>query len=512
MKTFSKKYIVFALTFLSLVGCSDFEEINTNPDAAVNASSAMLATNLILNITSSTIATQKGFLSPHFLSKSVIYTEFAEDLQYNYLGRTSFDGIITLTNVEKMIAYAPSEPLRNSYTALGKFVRAWKYFDLTMRVGDIPYGDALKGESSNVIAPKYDTQKQVFAGILTELEEADKLFAAGTKFDGDPVYAGDVTKWRKLVNTFELQVLINLYKKTGEADLKVVDRFKEIVAGKPIFASSADNFQLVYSDKAGQRYPFYKLGNPSVIYPMVSETLIGKLKDLNDYRLYYYANPSPVKVAANAAVNDPASYIGTDPSMIYSAISSIFGAKNYSPLNTRYTELANTEPVFLLSYSMMKFILAEASLRGWIATATPSAYYSEGVTAAMQFTATNTPDNVLYHHNMKMTDTYIASYVTSDKVKLIGSTEQQLSQIITQKYLATFLQSPYNAYFENRRTGYPAFPINPASNGNTPADKMPIRWLYPQKELDYNTENVKQAIASQFGGSDDVNLAMYILK
>lgn len=111
-----------------------------------------------------------------------------------------------------------------------------------------------------------------------------------------------------------------------------------------------------------------------------------------------------------------------------------------------------------------------------------------------------------------MTDAYMTSYVTSEKVKLVGSMEQQLAQIVTQNYLATFLQAPYNAYFENRRTGYPTFPINPASNGNTPADKIPVRWLYPQKELDYNTENVKQAIASQFGGSDDVNLPIYILK
>lgn len=157
-------------------------------------------------------------------------------------------------------------------------------------------------------------------------------------------------------------------------------------------------------------------------------------------------------------------------------------------------------------------MLAEASLRGWITTGTASAHYTDGITAAMQFTASSTPDNVLYHHNKKMTDAYITSYVTSEKIKLVGSMEQQLAQIVTQNYLATFLQAPYNAYFENRRTGYPAFPINPASNGNTPADKIPVRWLYPQKELDYNTENVKQAIASQFGGSDDVNLPMYILK
>ncbi|TDE10472.1 SusD/RagB family nutrient-binding outer membrane lipoprotein [Dyadobacter psychrotolerans] len=511
MRTLSKKYIAIGLTVLSLVGCSGFDELNTNPDAAVKTSSSMLATGLILNITDVTIASGKSFLSPHFLSKSVIYTEFAEDLQYNYLGRTNYDGIPTLTNIEKMIAFAPTEPLKNSYTALGKFIRSWKFFDLTMRLGDIPYSDALSGEKGTV-APKYDTQKQVFAGILTELDEADKLFAAGTKFDGDPVYAGDITKWRKLVNTFELQVLLNLYKKTAETDLRIVERFKEIVTSRPIFTSNADNFQLVYSDKAGQRYPFYKLGNPAVIYPMISETIVGKLKSLDDNRLYYYANPSPVKVASGSAVNDPTAYIGTDPSMIYSSISSIFGTKNYSPLNSRYTELPNSEPVFLLSYPMMKFILAEAALRGWVTTSTASAYYSEGITAAMQFTASYTPDNALYHHNMKMTDAYIASYVASDKVKLAGTTEQQLSQIITQKYLATFLQAPYNAFFENRRTGYPAFPINPASNGNTPATKMPIRWLYPQKELDYNTENVKQAISSQYGGSDDVNLQMYILK
>ncbi|WP_312208733.1 SusD/RagB family nutrient-binding outer membrane lipoprotein [Sphingobacterium multivorum] len=37
-------------------------------------------------------------------------------------------------------------------------------------------------------------------GILDELEKADQLFASGAKFAGDPLYGGDLTKWRKLVN------------------------------------------------------------------------------------------------------------------------------------------------------------------------------------------------------------------------------------------------------------------------------------------------------------------------
>lgn len=507
----TKRYILFGLSMLTLGSCSNFDEINSNPDAAVKATAPMLATTLILNITDNTISSGKSFLSPHFLDKSVIYTEFAEDLQYNYLGRASFDGLPVLTNIEKMIAYSPADGYKNAYTALGKFVKAWKYFDLTMRVGDVPYSEALKGET-NIIAPKYDTQKQVIAGILNDLDEADKLFAAGTKFDGDPIYGGDITKWRKMVNTFELYVLLNLYKKTGEADLKVVDRFKEIVASRPVFQSNADNFQLVYSDKAGQRYPFYKLGNPSVIYPMMSEVVVGKLKNLDDRRLFYYANPSPVAVAAGKAINDWTAYKGTDPSMIYSSITTIFGTKDYSPLNSRYTELPGSEPVWLMSYSQLKFMLAEATIRGWISGTTASTYYTDGIKAAMQFTAANTPDNSLYHHNMKITDDYINTYVASDKVKLTGTTEQQIEQILTQNYLGSFLQAPYLMFFENRRTNYPAFPINPASNSNIPANKMPVRWLYPQKELDYNTVNVKDAINTQFGGNDDVNQPLWILK
>lgn len=246
MKTIFKQYILVGFALLASTSCSRFDELNANPDAAVIATAPMLATGLILDITDAAINTQKTFLLPFMLGKTIVYTEYAEGTQYNDLGRSDFAGLRTLTNVEKMISYTVDGPTKNSYVALGHFVRAWKFYNITMQVGDIPYSNALKGES-NVVAPTYDSQKQVFAGILNELDEASKLFAQGSKFDGDPIYGGDVTKWQKLVNTFELQVLMTLYKKTGDADLKVTDRFKEIVSSRPIFQSNADNFQLKYS-------------------------------------------------------------------------------------------------------------------------------------------------------------------------------------------------------------------------------------------------------------------------
>ena len=49
-------------------------------------------------------------------------------------------------------------------------------------------------------------KKDVFLGLLNELDEADRLFSAGTNFEGDYIYGGDVTKWRKAVNVMQLKV------------------------------------------------------------------------------------------------------------------------------------------------------------------------------------------------------------------------------------------------------------------------------------------------------------------
>ena len=511
MKTIFKQYILVGFTLLASTSCSKFDELNANPDAAVIATAPMLATGLILNITESGISSQKTFLLPFMLGKTVVYTEYAAGEQYNDLGRSDFAGLRALTNVDKMISYTVEGPTKNSYVALGHFVRAWKFYNMTMQVGDIPYSNALKGET-NVVAPTYDSQKQVFSGILNELDEANKLFTQGSKFDGDPIYGGDVTKWQKLVNTFELQVLMTLSKKTSDADLKVTERVKEIVNSRPIFQSNVDNFQLKYSDKAGQRYPFYKLGNPSIIYPISSALLLDKLKALDDRRLFYYANPSPIQLAKGKAVNDPSAYIGVDPAMPYADVSKIYTSKDYSPLNSRYTELPAGEPVSLLSYAQLKFILAEATVRGWITGTSAATYYTDGIKAAMQFVVDNTPNEPTYTHNMPITTDYINSYVASDKVKLTGTADKQLEQILTQRFFSTFLQSPNDAFYENRRTGYPAFPINPASNKNVPSDKLPVRWQYPQSELDYNSANVTQAISSQYGGNDNANQIMWLLK
>ena len=504
-------FLAGALALL-LSGCSKFDQLNTNPNTPAKVTSDMLATTLILDATKTYFKSNTDFVRPAQLGKYTCWSSSPSTEQYNYFGRTDFSTLTVLNNIPKMVSFATTEPLKNSYTALGHCLRALKFFYLTIQVGDIPYSQALSGESDAILKPVYDSQKDVFLGILKELDQADSLFAKGANFGGDPVYKGDINLWRKMANSFELQVLMNLYKKTADPDLKVTQRFQQIVNSRPIFQSNADNFALAFSNAAGQKYPFYIEGNQSYVYVLVSNFLIDSLKTLNDNRLFYYANPSPVKIAAGKSVSDTSAYSGPDPSSPYSDITRIASSKDYSPINDRYLQLPQGEPEYMLSYAQLKFILAEAAIRGWL-PGTGEQYYNDGINAAMRNVSDNTPDDPKYHHNKKITDDYIRmTYLVQPKVKFAADKDQQLKQVWLQVYLSLFLQAPYTAYYEYRRTGYPVFKINPASNLNTPTDRIPNRYLYPQSELDNNKQNVVDAIQRQYGGDDNVNLIMWLLK
>jgi|SRR5690625_1737113 len=140
---------IFPFLAFLFVGCNDFDELNTNPDVPTEASAPWLATGLIEAISSSALEWTKGFTGPYQYSKYILWTERKEGTQYNNLGRASFsDHLPVLRNVEPMNEYAAElEPaLANSYKAVGHFVRAWQFFQLTMRVGDIPYSEAILGE------------------------------------------------------------------------------------------------------------------------------------------------------------------------------------------------------------------------------------------------------------------------------------------------------------------------------------------------------------------------------
>jgi len=505
-KTF--QYILIGLLGAASSSC-DFQEVNTDQEATNEVTSAMIATRIILHIANQ--PREKAFLQPYMLNKNIVWTEFQEAYQYNGFGRGSLN-FSAINDAHFMPKFAGTEKLAKSYEGLMYFARAVKFFEATMDLGDIPYNDALKGETEKLYFPKYDLQKDVFLGILNELELADQAFAAGDTFAGDPVYKGDVDKWRKLANSYALHVLIQLSKKESDTDLDVKNRFQQILANKPIFASNADNYQLIRSDQRGQQYPFYKVDNQFTIYPTMTTEVIDRLKARSDRRLFYYGNPSPVKIAGGASESDFAAYVGIDPSLPYDDVTAQKTSGDWSGLNDRYVEIAEGEPTQQLSYAQICLSIAEAAARGWISESAVD-WYKNGVRASMEFIYDKTPNTAQYHHGMPLDAAYVTAHVDALGTAFPAAAEAQIEEIIEQKYLASFLQSEFTTYYDYRRTGYPKWTINPTTNLNSEAtDRMPVRWRYPTSEFEYNTANVDEAVARQFGGTDGINEVMWLLK
>jgi hypothetical protein len=500
--------LISCILVMSLQECTKFEDINTNPDVSTVGDASMLLTGIELSFRPSN---SKSFMYPFLLQKQLAWCEGAiSDYQYNKLTRIDYSVYEVLTNIRKMEEAATNSGYTgNMYKAVGMFIRTYKLFNLSMQVGDIPYTQAVQGESG-IYQPTYDSQRDIMISILNDLDEASTLIAASVSNNevlaGDFFYAGDPSKWLKLVNSFKLYVLINLAKKESDVDLNIVNRFKAIVddpANYPVMTSNDDNFQVVYRDKEGEKKPFYADGFE--VYAVTSSFVVDKLKSLNDYRLFYYADPLD-----GQAENDFNSYAGLDPSAPNETNLGEWASGNASILNKLYYDPAYPQgfPYVILGYGDVQFMLAEAAVRGWIAG--EETYYKNGISASMQFRMNNI--DPAWVHGMALTDSYISSYLEQPEVQLPADADGKLRQIMWQKYLGSLFQNDWNVFFDYRRTGYPEFPINPATNKNELTDRMPVRWLYPDAEYNYNQENIQNAVNSQYGGKDDENQTMWMLE
>ncbi len=501
-------YMLLPALFLA-GSCNKFEEINTNPNATETVNASLLATNIILENLKFQGRDAKAYLSDNGLTKYIAYgNESMLRSQYNYLGATSFGPMTMLPDIENMLKYAEGTQMENSYKALAKFSEAFMFYRLTMQVGDIPMSKSGEGADGN-IRPSYDTQEEVFKTILDDLKEADGLFAKGQPFDGDPTpYAGDPDKWRRAVNAFALRVLISLSNKADDATLDVKNRFSEIVQNNPLLEPGTGFLGLEYS--SNDPYPMSGTNDLFTSRTMISHLVISHLKQLKDRRLFYFADPSQAKINKEGlSESDTAAYVGARTSDNYDDLTAGLKNNEYSLINSRYLKVQAGDPRVMVSYAQQQLILAEARILGWITTGSAGQYYESGVKAALAYFESVDPSFV---HGMPITEDYINQYFTGGAAFQSGETDQ-LKQIWLQRYLLNFMQDPITTYFLYRRTGYPDFPVNPATSLNV-NDKsaMPVRWLYPDSEHKYNRENLIKALDRQYGGVDEINEKMWLLK
>ncbi len=482
-----KKIILASIiVVVSLGSCTKLEEFNENPNNVSETHPQLLLTDIEWN------AFQVEGTGPMFASRMIVQTDGENVNQYYKWDRSGFGDYGSLRSVTRMIIEAErvESPVCQ---ALGKFFRSYYFFNLTRTFGDVPYSEALKGESDANYAPSYDSQKDVFIGVLQELKEADDLLQSDNSIiAGDIIFSGSTQQWRKLINSFRLKVLLSLSGKETDNDLNIVSSFASIVSGSPIMESLADNGQIIFLDEVGSRYTEYNnSGYGSARY--MDSTFIKMLQDRQDPRLFIYCGQTKVAKEAGLALDDFDSYEGGNPIAPYNDVNIKAAAGLVSKVNLRYTTDPVNEPHMLMGYPELQFILAEARVRGWISASDAEIYYNNGVKSSFEFYHTNAQD-----YASLVDDVAADNYLSQPLVDFDNtvSDEERIERIITQKYLQSFLQGGWTIYFDHLRTGYPDFIHLP---GSTP----PTRWMYPTSEYQENGENVTEAITIQFGQGND---------
>ena len=482
MKNF--KIILFLMMTVVVSSCEDLD-INDNPNKVSVTHPDLLLTNIV------TSAFQVKGTGAMYASRMIVQTDGESTSQFYKWDRASFDGYNSLRQVTKMMEEADRIE-DDSYKGIGYFFRAYYFYDLALTFGDVPYADALKGETEDLYQPKYSTQEEVFTGVLGELEMANTLLDGTSIITGDPIFNGDVSKWKKLVNSFRLKVLLTLSKKEGSSSLNIKNEFASIYNSESIIATPEESARLEFVDVVDSRYTeFNSSGYGSGLY--MASTFIDMLVERDDKRLFAIAGQTKNAKEAGLSIDDFTAYAGGNPIAAYNDVNLVAAAGDISKVNDRYTADPTTEAHNLLSFSEVQFILAEAAVKGWISSTSAQIYYENGIKANFEFYNTYAKGYEAYY-----TQAEAVNYIAGTKVNFLNATtdEEKLELILTQKYLTSFLQGGWNMYFDHLRTGYPEFPY-------LGSDTPPTRWIYPLDEYNNNATNVTEAIDRQFGGSND---------
>jgi hypothetical protein len=307
MKAFKIKMVSLALLIVAATGCSKkFEEYSLNKNLPQTVPPGVLLRGVLNSI----VTYPGGYEDKAGQFYVSNYTYYGDNKYWTGSADLSYGALNNVLNMEKQ-AYNATGTSNNPYHALGLFLRAFHFVEMSEKVGDIPVSEALLGTGN--VTPKYDSQKEVFLQSLNNLDSANTiltgLLSTGfLEFSGDfffkealsGKYGGGngrdaLVQWQKVVNSYALRLLIELSKKDGDADLAVKAKFANIFNNPskyPIFTSNDDNLQYVYN----ATYNYYpnnvtNYGNDAGRLN-VGGTLLNNLSALNDIRAMYLAEPA----------------------------------------------------------------------------------------------------------------------------------------------------------------------------------------------------------------------------
>lgn len=466
--------------FLGIWGCTEeFQELNISPTQPAVVPPEYVLSNVQLNglLAEGANWWQVGSWVQQWASGSLSApSQYQEDrdIYETRLWASHYNYIHNLAQIRtRLLKGNEDNPAGRTKLAIAKINEIYIWQRMTDFWGDIPYSETGLLESDIILTPKYDLQEDIYLSLLEDLDASiNNLHASDLSYgNADLLYKGNVDAWKKFGNMLKLRMGFRMRYVNPELSRQTVE---EALQG-PIFQSNADNAAMPTNPQDGFALGYHPtIGgyNGSKELNQLAEPFISMLLEKEDPRLPRIAEPTENSKKAGQPI-----YRGLGVALGQNVT---INRDDYSyGTISIYNDRKNTFPYLIMTYSDLCFYKAEAALLGWagLSPASAEAFYQEGIRAAME----------VKPYEIEAAD--IENYLAREGI-LSGSEEEQLEQIMNQKWISLFMRH-YESYAEWRRTGYPR--LTPGPNQGVTEGTIPRRAVYSGTERFRNPDEYARA-------------------
>jgi hypothetical protein len=499
-----KKYIKYSLLLavflLPTASCSDYLDINKDPNAVLDAPIEQVLTSATVNLGfwAGSDMNRYGALIAQQWSGQTTGAENQTQAYERYLITGSDLNNVwnsmystTLSDLEIVIQKASKESSPN-YAGIAKVMKAYMFANIADSWGSAPFTEALKFTDNT--KPKYDDASVIYPALITLLNEAiTDINAVSSKSpaSNSTFYAGAWAtakpKWIAAANTLKMRLWLH----TSKIDkAKAATEIGLLATAGTIITSAANDFQMPFVNGTNAKNPIEQFEISRSNYLFANATLVDIMNSKVDPRRPRYFTDFPLRSgqykgaksgdAASQAYSRTHIYLRGDTTNT----AAVNAASNGSIAYNAYT-YSGTAPIRLLTAAESFFIRAEASVLAGanIGGLTADSLFHQGIRQSMVAAGVSTAN----------AETYIAA-----QGNLTGTDADKIKKIIEEKYVANFgvINEPWTDW---RRTGYPSQIVKVSNATLTSSSDVPRSFFYPQSEIDLNLSNVP-------GGKQKVNM------
>ena len=381
------------------------------------------------------------------------------------------------------------------YIGVAKLMKSFHFATLVDVYNDVPYSKAF--DPLNSVHPTYDKGADIYADLFKQIDSAiiyfDQARNTVTLQDqaSDILYGtltdpnDEMDAWIRFAATEELKLLIHESQVSGQssfittqlASLTGASTFKGFIGVNqgaevnPGYQNSSNKISPFYGAFFGVTAP-----TTSVAYYRANTYAVDFYKNSNDPRVGYFYDVVP----------NTSTYAGNfdgDPAAVPNS--------NTSPIGPGVLKGPSQNALLLSDFESL-FLQAEAVQRGWTIPGSAQTLYESAITQSFEYLYRGADNSI---PGSVDPDGDATTYYTQGIANVDWSASpDKISAILTQKWAALNGINWVEAWTDYRRTGIPALPISASTSHVEP--KIPIRFLYPQVELNTNGANVPQLPAN----------------